>query len=112
MRKEITVTIKILDCSIDVTLRGNDIYFHHITTGQLQEDLEQCFVGWSEQNQDEEFKWEMLKDSIKEMIEDDMLETYICDYEEEGEFNIGDTPYSPTKEITGQEFFSKLLEIK
>ncbi len=87
------VKIKGFGNEITVRLFQNELNFAHITTGQWEEDLDQCFVGWSEQEESEQKKWEMLKESIQLMIENEMLDTYIYDYEEEGEFNIEDTPY-------------------
>lgn len=91
------VTIKGFGNSINVRLFSNEINFQHITTGDWQEDLDQCFVGWSEQEESEQKKWEMLRNSIESMIENDMLDQYIYDYEAEGEFNIEETPYNINK---------------
>lgn len=100
MGKELTVSIKGFDCSIDVTLKGENIYFHHIITGQLQENLDQCFVGWSEQEKSEKIKWFLLKESIKELLYEECLIDYIIDFEEEGEFSLKDLNYNLIKSMT------------
>jgi len=51
--------------SIDVTFDGEDVFFHHILTGQKQEDLQQCFAGWSEKNPETDNKWTKLRALIE-----------------------------------------------
>ena len=42
-----------------------DTYFYHITTGQRCENVRDCFIGWSEQNEEDTEKWETLCDRIE-----------------------------------------------
>ena len=42
-----------------------DTYFYHITTGQRCENVRDCFLGWSEQNEEDNEKWETLCDRIE-----------------------------------------------
>ena len=37
-----------------------DTYFYHITTGQRCENVRDCFLGWSEQDEEDTEKWETL----------------------------------------------------
>ena len=58
-----------------------DTYFLHITSGQRCEGVRDCFIGWSEQNEEAEEKWETL---CKRIEETDGLEQIICDEESFG----------------------------
>jgi len=58
-----------------------DTYFHHITKGSRCDSVGECLYGWSEQNEEEEEKWETLCKRIKET---DGLEQIICDEESFG----------------------------
>ena len=42
-----------------------DTYFYHITTGQRCENVRDCFLGWSEQDEEDTEKWETLCDRIE-----------------------------------------------
>ena len=42
-----------------------DTYFYHILTGQRCENVRDCFQGWSEQNEEDEEKWETLCQRIE-----------------------------------------------
>jgi len=42
-----------------------DTYFYHITTGQRCENVRDCFLGWSEQDEESNEKWETLCDRIE-----------------------------------------------
>lgn len=99
------VTIKGFGNEITVRLFQNEINFEHITTGQWQESLEQCFVGWSEQEEEESVKWFLLKESIKELLEDCLID-YIKDFEDKGEFSLEDINFSFIKQITVKEFIN------
>jgi len=58
-----------------------DTYFIHITSGQRCEGVRDCFIGWSEQSEEAEEKWETLCKRIEEL---DGLEQIICDEESFG----------------------------
>ena len=55
-----------------------DIYFSHIMTGERCESAWGCLIGWYEQNEEAEEKWETLCSRIEEL---DGLEQIICDEE-------------------------------
>ena len=52
-----------------------DTYFLHVTTGQRCESAWGCLVGWSEQDEEAEEKWETLCERIENL---DGMEEYIC----------------------------------
>jgi len=58
-----------------------DTYFLHITKGSRCEGVRDCFIGWSEQNEEAEEKWDTLCERIEET---DGLEQIICDEESFG----------------------------
>ena len=58
-----------------------DTYFLHITSGQRCEGVRDCLIGWSEQSEEAEEKWETLCSRIEET---DGLEQIICDEESFG----------------------------
>jgi len=58
-----------------------DTYFIHITSGQRCESVRDCFIGWSEQDEESDEKWETLCSRIEEL---DGLEQIICDEESFG----------------------------
>ena len=58
-----------------------DTYFIHITSGQRCESVKDCFIGWSEQDEESDEKWETLCQRIEEL---DGLEQIICDEESFG----------------------------
>ena len=58
-----------------------DTYFIHITSGQRCESVWGCLAGWSEQDEENEEKWETL---CKRIEETDGLEQIICDEESFG----------------------------
>ena len=58
-----------------------DTYFLHITSGQRCEGVRDCLIGWSEQSEEAEEKWETLCSRIEET---DGLERIICDEESFG----------------------------
>ena len=55
-----------------------DTYFHHILTGRRCDSVGECLGGWSEQDKEEEEKWDTLCERIDEL---DGLEQIICDEE-------------------------------
>ena len=50
-------------------------YIHPITN-QKQQNIEQCFAGWSEENEEENIEWKQLTDFVKS---DEMLLQKIFD---------------------------------
>ena len=58
-----------------------DIYFLHITRGGRCDCVGECLDGWSEQDEEEEEKWENLCERIEKL---DGLEQIICDEESFG----------------------------
>ena len=58
-----------------------DTFFLHITNGSRCEGVRDCFIGWSEQSEEAEEKWETLSKRIEET---DGLEQIICDEESFG----------------------------
>ena len=52
-----------------------DTYFRHIMNGGRCEGVKDCFLGWSEQDEENEEKWETLCMRIEET---DGLEQIIC----------------------------------
>ena len=60
---------------------GADTYFYNVMTGGRCEGVRDCFLGWAEQNEEAEEKWETL---CKRIEETDGLEQIICDEESFG----------------------------
>ena len=58
-----------------------DTYFLHITNGGRCDSVGECLDGWSEQDEEDEEKWETLSKRIEET---DGLEQIICDEESFG----------------------------
>ena len=58
-----------------------DTYFHHITRGGRCDSVGECLDRWSEQDEEEEEKWETLCERIEKL---DGLEQIICDEESFG----------------------------
>ena len=58
-----------------------DTFFLHITRGGRCDCVRECLDGWSEQDEEEEEKWETL---CKRIEETDGLEQIICDEESVG----------------------------
>jgi len=58
-----------------------DTFFLHITRGGRCDCVGECLDGWSEQDEEEEEKWETL---CKRIEETDGLEQIICDEESVG----------------------------
>ena len=58
-----------------------DTYFHHITRVGRCDSVGECLDGWSEQDEEEEEKWETLCERIEKL---DGLEQIICDEESFG----------------------------
>ena len=58
-----------------------DTYFRHSLTGARCESVWSCLSGWSEQDEENEEKWETLCMRIEEL---DGLEQIICDEESFG----------------------------
>ena len=56
-----------------------DIYFAHPLTGQWNERLENVFVGWSEQNLEDNEKWQELKKRIETFLNTDIWDQIILD---------------------------------
>ena len=55
-----------------------DTFFHHITRSSRCDSVGECLSGWSEQDEEEEEKWETLCERIEKL---DGLEQIICDEE-------------------------------
>ena len=53
-----------------------DTYFRHITNGGRCEGVRDCFLGWTEQDEEVDKKWETLCRHIEGL---DGLEQIICD---------------------------------
>ena len=53
-----------------------DTYFRHITNGGRCEGVRDCFLGWTEQDEEVDKKWETLCQHIEGL---DGLEQIICD---------------------------------
>ena len=58
-----------------------DTYFLHITKGSRCEGVRDCFIGWSEQDEESDEKWDTLCERIEGT---DGLEQIICDEESFG----------------------------
>ena len=58
-----------------------DTYFLHITRGGRCDSVGECLDGWSEQDEEEEEKWETLCERIDKL---ENLEQIICDEESFG----------------------------
>ena len=53
-----------------------DTYFRHIMNGDRCEGVRDCFLGWAEQNEEADKKWETLCQHIEGL---DGLKQIICD---------------------------------
>ena len=60
---------------------GADTYFYNVMTGSRCEGVRDCFLGWAEQNEEVDKKWETLCRHIEGL---DGLEQIICDEESFG----------------------------
>ena len=58
-----------------------DTYFYNVMTGSRCEGVRDCFLGWAEQNEEVDKKWETLCQHIEGL---DGLEQIICDEESFG----------------------------
>ena len=58
-----------------------DTYFYNVMTGGRCEGVRDCFLGWAEQNEEVDKKWETLCRHIEGL---DGLEQIICDEESFG----------------------------
>lgn len=65
------------EITVNVMFEGMDyeeVRFVHPMTGQEQETYNQCMVGWSEQNKDEQKEWGMLGETIEKKYGEDLAE--------------------------------------
>jgi len=58
-----------------------DTYFYNVMTGSRCEGVRDCFLGWTEQDEEVDKKWETLCQHIEGL---DGLEQIICDEESFG----------------------------
>lgn len=80
--KKTKITAKYKTAKIDIMAEFDDdcdnieIYYFHPLTNQKCESIDQCFSGWSEQNNEENKNWDILKNKLENFNE---LETFACD---------------------------------